>query len=173
VTSPPDGTPWWAWALTVLVLAVVPTAMTWLMQRGTRRQVTATQAQVAQTNASVGVIREQVQNTHTTNLRDELDGLVTQFGRVESAISDLTDGQAAMRDDIGGVHSEIRDVRRDVVGIRTDARRDRRALADQRTALDEHLAEVPGLVEQAVTRAETAHIVACPLRTPRTPHHTD
>lgn len=143
----PDA-PWWANIVVLLVvLAVVPALTTWATQRGTRRRVTETQE-------SVGRVLDQVANTHTTNLRDDLD----------EKIAGVVASQEAMRKDIGGLHSEMRDARRDIAGIRTDGRQDRRALAEQRDALAEHLADVPRLVAEAVRRAEADHVHTCPLR---------
>ena len=54
----PDA-PWWINAiLTVLILAVIP-ALTWLGNRSTRRDVKA--------------IKEQTNNSHETNLREDVD----------------------------------------------------------------------------------------------------
>jgi hypothetical protein len=131
-TIDPDA-PWWAnLGVLVIVLAVVPAVTTWVTGRNARKRATDTQADVA-------VIREEVKNTHSSNLRGDLDKL-----------RDAIDG---VRDDLGGLHSEVRDTRRDIGGIRTDARQDRRILAEQREALDTHLTGVPSLVTSAISEA--------------------
>ncbi len=107
MTPAPAGTPWWAWVLVVLVTAASTAITTWLTGRRTR--------------SDVAVIKDQVANTHESNLRVDIDGLGEKVDR-------LTTGLAQVRDDVGGVHSEIRDARNDIEGVRTDARRDRRRL---------------------------------------------
>lgn len=134
MTPPPDGTPWWAWLLGLLVAVALPAIAVALIQQGKR----------------VSAIKEQVQNTHETNLRDDVD-----------ALSKLVrDGLQAVRDDVGGLHSETRDLRKDVTGIRDDARHDRRELSRQRQALDQHLADVPKIIDDAFA----GHIGDCPIR---------
>lgn len=126
----PDA-PWWVnIAVLVIILAIVPAVTTWLTQRGTRRHV-------AETQQSVRIIREQVQNTHTVNLRDDLDD---KIGGLDRKIGQLADAQQAARQDVGGLHSEVRALRQDVAGVRTDARQDRRTAAETRRVLDEHIA---------------------------------
>jgi chromosome segregation ATPase len=156
----PDA-PWWANVLLVLVvLAAVPAATTWLTNRPTRR----TLHQVA---ADAKEARDQVANTHDTNMRDDLDGVGVGLAEIRHAVGRLADAQQAVREDIGGLHSEVRDQRLDIAGIRTDARRDRRALAAVRTDLasavterDQAIAQLreqmPGLI--------ASHVTACPLR---------
>lgn len=130
VTIDPDA-PWWVnVAFLIIVLAVVPAVTTWITQRGTRRHV-------AETQESVGIIREQVQNTHEMNLRDDLD---EKIGGLDRKIGQLADAQQAAREDVGGLHSEVRALRLDVAGVRTDARQDRRDAAETRRVLDEHIA---------------------------------
>jgi septal ring factor EnvC (AmiA/AmiB activator) len=141
----PDA-PWWAnLTVLILVLAVVPALSTWVTGRGAKKKVAATQADVATTQVDVAAIREQVENTHTSNLRDDID----------NKISSVIEAVEQVRDDVGGLHSEVRDTRDDITGIRTDARRDRRLLAEQRQALDEHLSDVPRLVADTVRQAQT------------------
>ncbi len=148
------GAPWWA-NVGLVVLAVVAAAVTtWWTTRGTRRRVEETQA-------DVGKVLHQVANSHEVDLRADLDG---KFARLEVVVGRLADGQEAIREDVGGLHSEMRDVRKDVKGVRDDARRDRRELAEQRDRLDKHLEEVPQIVADAVTKAEADHVRSCPLR---------
>lgn len=157
-------------ALGLLVLALP----TWLTQRGNRKRIAS--------------IEHQVYPNSDGSMADAVD-------RIEAAQAVQGDRLAAMADDVGGLHSEVRDLRadmttmrQDVSGIRTDGRRDRRdvaavrqeAVAAQRS-LDEHLRAAPRLVAQAVHDAEAAHIGGCPLRqrqttpdaTPRPVHDDD
>lgn len=133
----PDA-PWWVnVGALIIILAIVPAVTTWLTQRGTRRRVVETQERVAQTSETVGIIREQVQNTHSVNLRDDLD---EKIGTLSRQVSVVIDAQQAAREDVGGLHSEVRALRQDIAGVRTDARQDRRTSAETRRVLDEHIA---------------------------------
>jgi len=91
--------------------------------------------------------------------------------RIEAAQFVMTEQVAGLREDLGGLHAEMRDVRQDIAGMRTDARHDRRDIAQVRQeavtaqrALDEHLQAVPALVAETVAKAESAHIRRCPQR---------
>lgn len=129
MTPPPAGTPWWAWALVAIVPAIASALASWAASRRTRQDV--------------AVIRHQVTNTHESNFRDDVDELATKVDR-------LSEGLAAVRSDVGGVHSEVRDARLDIEGVRTDARRERRRLnALTRTV---HVA-----LERAQTVIDTNH----------------
>lgn len=133
------ASPWWAWPLSLAAWAV----LTWLLNRRTRKDV--------------GEIKEQVQNTHSTNLRDDVDALAAL---VREGLQGVRDGLKDVRDDVGGLHSETRDLRQDVAGIRSDGRHDRRELKAQREAFEEHLADVPKVIAEAVEK----HVAACPVR---------
>lgn len=142
----PAGTPWWGYLIAIVILTAVPgvvsIVVSLISRRDTKRELQVTRDEVAIVRDGQNEALAQLKNTHKTNLREDIDDLV--------AI--VRDGQAAIRDDIGGLHSETRDLRQDVEGIRTDARRDRRRLTAQEKALDEHLAEVPQLIEQAIAK---------------------
>ncbi|PFG16269.1 uncharacterized protein DUF2746 [Propionicimonas paludicola] len=138
----PAGTPWWAWLIATVIVVGVPALVTWLTQRRTRQDVTA--------------IKEQVANTHTTNLREDLDRLSTALTEGLTKLgADHLAAVESIREDIGGLHSETRDLRKDIAGVRTDARQDRRAVA----ALREEQAD-------AMKRAVEQHVSDCPLRNP-------
>lgn len=149
MTEPPAGTPWWAWLLGLLIIVGVPALVTWLTQRPMRH----TLRQVA---ADTAATKDQTVNAHSEaefpNLRDEITEMRTT----------ITASLASLREDVGGLHSESRDLRNDVLGIRTDARRDRRKLSEQEKALDDHLADVPRIIDDLLNR----HVGDCPLRTP-------
>lgn len=89
----PDA-PWWA---NLLVMAVVVLGGMWLMNR--------------KTNKDVGVIKDQVKNTHSTNLREDMD---------------------ALREDVKAVHETVRDQG-------NEAREDRRDLHELRRDFDAHV----------------------------------
>lgn len=136
----PDA-PWgWNLAILVLVLAVVPAVTSWIANRGTK--------------AKLAAIAHEVRPNSGSSLADAIN-------RTEAAQLVMTEQVAALRDDVGGIHSEIRDVRQDIAGVRADARHDRRVVAESQKALDEHLQAVPGLLAETVAKAEAAHIRNC------------
>lgn len=103
MTPPPEGTPWWAWLLAVILLAVISAASSRLATRPLHREVTQ--------------VRTQVQNSHETNLRDDIDEMRKE----------IRAGFEETREDIGGIRSEIR-----------TERRERAALGDRVTQLEHH-----------------------------------
>ena len=141
-----------AWLLVNLIPVIVGAIVTITVTIVTRRD---TKAQLSRTQDSVDQTLEQVRNTHTQNLREDLD---EKFAAVGSRLDIVTEHVAGLRDDVGGLHSETRDLRKDVAGIRTDARRSRRELDDQRRLLD----DLPVTIE----RATADHVDACPVRNP-------
>lgn len=143
MTPPPANTPWWAWLLGLAIVFAVPATMTYLAQKRTRRDLSE--------------IKDQVKNTHETNLREDLD---LKFAELGTALGGVKSDLASVRDDIGGLHSETRDLRKDVTGIRTDAREDRRKQRDTEQSLDDHLKDVPRLLDEVLAK----HVADCPLR---------
>ena len=65
----PEGTPWWAWLIAVVVIAICGVGAA-MWQR-------------------LGSIDRQVGNDHKTNLRDDVDKLTTGLERVEGYLRDL------------------------------------------------------------------------------------
>jgi len=64
-------------------------------------------------------IKHQVQNSHKTNLRDDLDEhgekidtLVTTVALLASKVETLVDQASSTRRDIGGIREDIRDIRK-------------------------------------------------------------
>ena len=129
MTPPPEGTPWWAWLIGVCVAVGVPAIITLL----------------AVQHRKVGAIKEQVQNSHTSNLREDMDEtrrIATDAAtdaklaaesshRTERLVEDLVKSMRAME------HSADR---RDAIATR--------ALTGVRDDLDAHLTEVPAIVER-------------------------
>lgn len=56
-TNPPEGTPWWAWLIYGVLVIGLPTIIVAIIQQWRR----------------VDEIRDQVKNTHSTNLRADID----------------------------------------------------------------------------------------------------
>lgn len=65
----PEGTPWWAWLIAVVVIAICGVGAA-MWQR-------------------LGSIDKQVGNDHKTNLRDDVDKLAIGLERVEGYLRDL------------------------------------------------------------------------------------
>ena len=61
------------------------------------------------------VVRDHVANTHTTNLRDDLDGVGAKIDRV---IDSLNMERAERRADTRGMRQEIQFIREDIVGLK-------------------------------------------------------
>ncbi len=135
----------------IIILAIVPAFTSWVANRGTK--------------AKLAKIEHEVIPNSGSSLADAIN-------RTEAAQLVMTEQVAGLREDVGGIHSELRDVRQDIAGIRTDARHDRRVVADTQRAIDDHLQAVPGLVAETVAKAEATHIRNCPIRTPKTPRRT-
>lgn len=135
--------PWGLNLLLFAMLALTPVVTSWIANRGTK--------------AKLAAIAHEVRPNSGTSLADAVN-------RIEAAQVVATAQIAGVRDDVGGIHSEIRDVRQDIAGVRADARHDRRVVADAQRALDEHLQAVPGLLADTVAKAEAAHIRRCPQR---------
>lgn len=122
--------PVWVWFCGLLVTSVVgPSVVAWINNKKIR-------AEAATTREDVAEIRNQVANTHDSNLRDDLDekfeAMSTKFGLVQT-------GLEGVRNDLGGLHSETRDLRNDVQGLRADARHDRRSIAEIRSEVAEQV----------------------------------
>lgn len=141
--NPPASTSELVWLLAVVLPPLLAAGVSITVALITRRD---TKADLARTQAGVDTITEQVKNTHTQNLREDLDEKFAAVG----------DRLTALRDDVGGLHSETRDLRKDVTGIRTDARRARRDIATQQEVID----ELPATIEKAIGE----HVAACPAR---------
>lgn len=148
--NPPASTSELVWLLAVVLPPLLAAGVSITVALITRRD---TKADLARTQAGVDTITEQVKNTHTQNLREDLD---EKFAAVGDRLGTVTEHMTALRDDVGGLHSETRDLRKDVTGIRTDARRARRDIATQQDVID----ELPAMIEKAIGE----HVAACPAR---------
>ena len=129
---PPDGIPWLAWATVVVLLALIGGVPAWITARSTR--------------GAIDEVREQVANTHNTNLREDIDesksaaaGAMAQATlaaesahRVERHVQDLVLSIRAME------HSADR---RDAIATK--------ALTEVREDLDAHLEEIPAILDRA------------------------
>ena len=100
---------------------------------------------------------------------------ISLIGRNVKAVKAQTENEHAnaefpnLRDELSAVLAEVRGLRQDVGGIRAEIRTERDERRDVSKRLDAHLDEVPALTADAITKGEAAHVVACPLRNPRSP----
>lgn len=136
---PPEGTPWWAWLTYGVLVLGLPSILVALIQQRHR----------------VEEIKEQVKNTHTSNLREDVD-VAKQQATLAAESSHRTERLA---EDL------IRSIR--AIEHSMD-RRDRLQTAaneEVRKDLDDHLSEVPRILEDAFAR----HSSDCPLRNPSDP----
>lgn len=78
--------------------------------------------------------RTQVQNSHTINLRDDLD---TKFRGLAGLVEGLVDDVSEVKDDIGGVKKDVGGIKEDIRIIHRDAGEDRRALERERERIRE------------------------------------
>lgn len=125
MTLVPDA-PWWANVLLVLTLTIIPSVFAVKARHEAKRSADTAEASQVATANQLGRVLHNVENSHEHGLRDDLDD---KFAQVVSVVE-------ALRDDVGGMHGELRDarsdvdhVRRDIRGIRQDARTDRRRIS--------------------------------------------
>lgn len=84
------------------------------------RRVGRTAETVASTAAATEQVREQVQNSHATNLRHDLDAIHTSIRGVQSDLTDVRDDQRVLHRDVRGIHRDVSDLRN---GARVQDRR--------------------------------------------------
>ena len=151
----PDA-PWWVNALLILAALLIVSALpAWLTYRATRDKL----ASVAQDTADV---KEQVKNTHSTNLRNDLDALRSDvqtqaeaIHRVERHVEDVAESVRAIE------HSLDR-------RYRIQAKDLEHAVEDSQRAVQTLTDEIPGQIRDALK----GHVADCPLRnsTKEDPH---
>ena len=150
----PDA-PWWVNALLIVAALLIVSALpAWLTYRATRDKL----ATVAQDTADV---KEQVKNTHSTNLRHDLDALRSDVQtqgeavhRVERYLEDMAERTRAIE------HSLDR-------RYRIQAKDLEHAIEDRQRAIQTLTDEIPGQIRDALKE----HVAACPLRNPKEDPH--
>ncbi|WNM67510.1 membrane protein [Mycobacterium phage Shadow1] len=63
------------------------------------------------TKGTVDTVREHVANSHTTNLRDDIDGLRDAIHGVRDHLGDVTRDIGGVRADVGQLRGEVREDR--------------------------------------------------------------
>ena len=98
----------------------------------------------------VSEVRSQTQNSHSKNMRDDMD---SKHNAIVDAIANVRDDVGAMREDVGGLHRDITDLHRaDIVQQRAL----RLSVAERR----EEIAAVEAVVAEQLKQ----HSVHCALR---------
>ena len=150
--APPDDLPWLAWAIVIITLALIAQIPMLIQHRRTREDVRTTRDDVAQ-------VKEQVANTHSTNLRVDIDAAKA------SASDAATDAKLAAE----ASHRTERLVEDLVKSIRAgEHSADRRyelhakEIETVRADLDAHLDEIPAILDHAFAEH-------CPKRHPDQP----
>jgi len=105
-----------------IVTAVVGPAVMLILGAWLNRKINHLSAATQEVRSDTKQTLNQVQNSHTTNLREEGDerhgelvALVTTVLNVQKTQAEVQKAQAA---DIGGIRSELRDLRKDDAGQR-------------------------------------------------------
>ena len=148
--------PVWVWFCGLVVTSLIgPAVVAWINNKKIRAEAESTRVDVAE-------IKEQVKNTHESNLRADMDetrGVATESKeeateakesshRTERLVKDLMTSLRAIE------HSMDR---RDKLQTK--------ALGEVSEDLTAHLKEVPSILEDAFKR----HAADCPIRTPQPP----
>lgn len=111
---------------------------------------------IASVGRDVAEVRNQTQNSHTENMRDDMDG---KHAAVVDAIAEVRSEVGTVRGDVGAVRGDIRGLHRDITGLH-------QADVDQQDALRQAVAEreaAIAAVRREVTAKVAAHAVGCPL----------
>ena len=139
----PEGTPWWAWLIAV-VCAAIPTLLG------------AVWAKARRTDQGVARIEEQVANTHTTNLRVDIDDLGDKLADVSTATTLTSDAVRRIERYMGDLDTSIRAIEHSI------DRRDKihaKAIDDLQSDLRSHLDDVPRIIDTTLAHYPLAH---CP-----------
>ena len=132
IPAPPEGIPWLAWAIVVVALALIGGVPAWITAHNAK--------------GAINEVREQVANTHTTNLREDIDeSKKASAGALEQA---TLAAESAHR-----LERHVEDLVKSIRAMEHSAdRRDQiatKALTEVREDLDAHLEEIPQILDKA------------------------
>ena len=82
VADMPDGTPWWAWLVLALTAVSVPVLGSVWVAKISHRQKGHSEV--------LEEVREQVSNSHDSNLRDDVDRIDEKVDAVDTKVDRLT-----------------------------------------------------------------------------------
>ena len=141
----PDA-PWWVNTILLLVAvaasATVPVVVSHMSAK--RRQ--------EETQATLAEVREQVANTHTTNLRADIDLLGEAIHRMERYLEDTGKTIRSVE------HSLDRRTRIQEGALEA-------AIEDRKRAVKLVQDQIPATVRKEIRRSLAGHVTDCPLRT--------
>lgn len=143
----PDGTPWLEGTVigqSLALLAVVTAAIL--------PSLLAQQKSIEETKRVAHVVRDEVQNSHTVNFRDNIDN---NHSTVVDAIASL-DRKFETR--FNGFASDLRGVRRDIGRNADNTDELRKELKEHREAVDDKIDEIEDAVSSAIRGAVTGVI---------------
>lgn len=81
-------------------------------------------------------IRYQVENSHKTNIRDDMDVILTE---VQAGFTNVRGEISSVRGDLAGVHGDIRGLREDVTELRKTDSQNSREISE----LQKSVAQIP------------------------------
>lgn len=149
--TPPDGIPWLAWALVVVAIAAIGSLPGLAAALVARRDM--------------GTIKEQVKNTHTRNLREDVDAAVTSANTAADAATLASESAHRTERYVEDLSRSIRAIEH---SLDRTTKRQEAAIDDLREDLGRHIDEVPEMLSQQVppmiTEAIGEHLQDCPLR---------
>ena len=164
----PDETPWWAvwwyWIVSPLIVAI-PTTVLLLVTRANNKR------ELAAASEKLDTVQEQVANTHTTNLRVDIDEAKASSAAAEAHAADAKNEAGLAKESSHRTERLVRDLITTMRALEHAVDRRDQLHADAmgeldtdvravRQGLTEHLAEVPRIIEDALTR----HVGDCPAR---------
>lgn len=96
VSIDPDA-PWWANLAVILIVLITPTIVAhYAQKRNLDKKLADTQSelgdQIGQTRKSVDIVQNEVKNTHTSNLRNDIDALILALGEVKTTVTSTAAG---------------------------------------------------------------------------------
>lgn len=163
----PDETPWWAvwwyWLLSSIIVGA-PTLVAVLLTRRHNKK------ELKETKDSLEVVKEQVANTHETNLREDLDKVAETGQRSEKYAADANANARLAMESSSRTERLVDDMLKTLSAIEHSMDRRDRLHAEAMTELEddlgkvredlrEHLEDVPRLVDSVLER----HQLDCPL----------
>lgn len=160
----PDA-PWWVNAvITVIVLAGIPGLTLWV---GGRKQ----RADTAATRVELGATRELAQKAADSSAVAEHEvrpnsgkSMADVLNRVAKSQEAQSRRLEALHETTGRLERGQADVAKDVGGIRSELRTERTERVNLSERVDQHLRDVPQVIEQAIAKGEANHVTNCPLR---------
>ena len=157
--TPPEGIPWLAWAIVVVALALIAQTPLLVQQHRTKQDVAE--------------VKEQVKNTHESNLRVDMDETRDIASQAEKHSADAATDAKLAKESAHRVERLASDLvvtmraiehaidRRDQ--LHADAMTELREDVDKTsTGLHHHLDDVPRILDEAFER----HAGDCPVRQP-------